>query len=307
MSLYEVVPLALIGLFAGLVGGMLGVGGSIVMIPAMTEVLGPDQHLYQAAAMIVNFFVVVPAVYQHHRAGAVDFSLVARIVPLAVAGVLAGVAISELPLFAGGNEALLRGLFGLFLFFVAASELYRALGRTAALTGSIRESAEGPARSASLDGRGRWRFAAAVALPTGLVAGILGVGGGIVAVPLQRRILRVPIRTAIANSATIIVATSLIGATAKNWAFLAEHEHNLKPLMLAAVLIPTAVLGSLVGSRLTHRAPVRLIRAAFFLLLLVAAIRLTYGALHDVSHPAAAYAAGNPGSAQAASSSVMKH
>ncbi|MCH9003289.1 MAG: TSUP family transporter, partial [Planctomycetes bacterium] len=64
----------LIGLFTGVVGGLLGVGGSIVMIPAMTEVIGPDQHLYQAAAMIVNFFVVVPAVYQHRKAGAIDMA-----------------------------------------------------------------------------------------------------------------------------------------------------------------------------------------------------------------------------------------
>ena len=58
----SLVALVVIGLLTGVVGGMLGVGGSIVLIPAMTEVLGPNQHLFQATAMIVNFFVVVPAV-----------------------------------------------------------------------------------------------------------------------------------------------------------------------------------------------------------------------------------------------------
>ena len=65
----ETVTLIIIGLFAGLLGGMLGVGGSIVILPALTEVLGPNQHTYQAAAMVVNFFVVMPAVWQHRRAG----------------------------------------------------------------------------------------------------------------------------------------------------------------------------------------------------------------------------------------------
>ena len=87
--------LALIGLLAGACGGLLGIGGGIVMIPAMTEVFGPDQHLYQAAAMIVNFFVVVPAVYQHVRAGAVDRSAVRRLIPLGPVAVVAGVALSE--------------------------------------------------------------------------------------------------------------------------------------------------------------------------------------------------------------------
>ena len=72
MTGFDLIALALIGLLAGLLGGLLGIGGSIVMIPAMTEVLGPDQHLYQAAAMTVNFFVVVPAVIRHSRAGAIS-------------------------------------------------------------------------------------------------------------------------------------------------------------------------------------------------------------------------------------------
>ncbi|MBU0719675.1 MAG: TSUP family transporter, partial [Planctomycetes bacterium] len=125
MDLLTAAILAAIGLFAGLVGGMLGVGGSIVMIPAMTELLGPDQHLYQAAALIVNFFVAAPAVYQHRRAKAIEAKTVARVVPLAAAAAFAGVAISELPVFVGRGEAYLRGLFGLFLLLVAATDLYR--------------------------------------------------------------------------------------------------------------------------------------------------------------------------------------
>ncbi|NOT00406.1 MAG: TSUP family transporter, partial [Phycisphaerales bacterium] len=65
----ETVWLGIIGLAAGLLGGLLGIGGSIVMIPAMTEVLGANQHLYQASALMVSFFVGAPALVQHLRAG----------------------------------------------------------------------------------------------------------------------------------------------------------------------------------------------------------------------------------------------
>ncbi len=280
MDPFELIAMVIIGLFAGLVGGMLGIGGSIIMIPAMTEVLGPDQHLYQAAAMIVNFFVVVPAVYQHRRANAIDSAMVARIMPLAIVGVLVGVGVSELPIFAREGEVYLRGLFGLFLLFIAGYDIYRLYRRQRGGTASQGSITQQPVRK-----QHQWRLAAAVALPTGLVAGLLGIGGGILAVPLQRRFLNVPIRTAIANSASIIVATSLIGAIVKNSAFLARHDQGATPLVLAAILIPSAVVGSLIGSRLTHRVPVVFVRVAFFVLLLLAALRLTYKAARSMSHP----------------------
>ena len=126
------------------------------------------------------------------------------------------------------------------------------------------------------------RRAALVALPTGFLAGLLGIGGGLLAVPLQRRLLRIPIRTAIANSATIIIATSLIGAFVKNYAYATWHAQWTAPLTLAAVLIPTAIVGSLGGSRLTHRLPVRAIKLAFLVLLVLASVRLMYKASQSI-------------------------
>ena len=282
MDLLEFIALVVIGLFAGLVGGMLGVGGSIVMIPAMTEVLGPNQHLYQSAAMIVNFFVVVPAVYQHRRAGAIERATVLRIVPLAAVAVLLGVGISELGFFSGEGEAYLRGLFGLFLFGVAATDLYRLLrgpGRAVGATGKPQNpNGSSPSPVTPMT----WPRVAAVALPTGLVAGLLGIGGGVLAVPLQRRLLHVPIRTAIANSATIIIATSSIGSVAKNYAYMVDHDYTMRSFLLAAILIPTAIIGSLQGSKLTHRLPLRTVKAAFLILLIIAAVRLTYKAGRDL-------------------------
>ncbi len=274
MDPVQIMELVGIGLAAGVVGGMLGVGGSIVMIPAMTEVLGPDQHLYQAAAMIVNFFVVTPAVYQHGKAHAGDRATVMRLVPLAMVAVLVGVGLSELPAFSGQGEAYLRAGFGLFLFGLCVVDLLRLFGRRPAV------APDAPSV------RPTWRFASLVAVPTGLVAGLFGVGGGVLAVPLQRRFLGVPIRNAIANSAAIIIATSLIGATAKNYAYVVEHAGSCRPLVLAATLAPTAMIGSLVGSRLTHIVPVKTVKVAFFLLLLVAAIRMIYGAFSGIGDAA---------------------
>jgi uncharacterized membrane protein YfcA len=267
----DLLQLIILGLFVGVVGGMFGVGGGIILIPALNEVLGPNQHVYQSTAMIVNLFVAIPAVYQHHRVKAIQVATVLRIVPLAIASVVAGVAVSELGVFAGRGEAYLRGLFGLFLFGCVAYDVYR-LSRRGELRSELVHAPQTPTPIP-------WRSVVAVAVPTGFASGLLGVGGGILAVPLQRRFLHISIRTAIANSAAIIVATSLVGAVAKNYAVMSTAENSRDPLLLASVLIPTAVAGSLVGSRLTHRVPVRFVKTAFNLLLLLAAVRLTQGAV----------------------------
>ncbi len=274
----------MIGLLTGLVGGMLGVGGSIVMIPAMTELLGPDQHLYQAAAMIVNFFVVVPAVYQHRRAKAIHMATISRILPLAAVSVVLGVGISELPIFAGTGEVYLRGLFGLFLLLIAVTDLYRLCRRNRNKIDTLMQGQGSslPSVAAEAPKRMQWRLAAIVAVPTGVVAGLLGVGGGIVAVPLQRRLLHVPMTAAVAGSATIIIATSLVGAIVKNYAYMTQHDGGTASLTLAAIVIPTAIVGSLIGSALTHRVPVKVVRGGFFLLLMLAALRFTYAAVCSI-------------------------
>jgi len=269
------IVLCLIGLLAGSVGGLLGVGGSIIMIPALTEFLGPNQHLYQATAMIVNFFVVVPAVIRHRRAGAIQWPAVYQLLPFALLAVVIGVGISELAFFSGRGEAYLRLLFGLFLMTVATIDLLRLI--------RPRPQPQSGDNSKPINARTGWRLAGLVAVPTGLIAGLFGIGGGLVAVPLQRRVLGIPIRRAIANSATIIIVTSLAGAFTKNYAYITQHEGRLDSLRFAAILIPTAILGSWIGATGTHRLPIRGIRIAFFLLIAAAAIRLTHRAWQDLA------------------------
>lgn len=277
---YELLLLLLIGALGGFMGGMFGVGGSVVMIPALNEALGPNQHLYQAACMIVNFFVAGPAVVQHYRAKAIDFRWVLRLVPVALVAVLAGVGISELHVFSGSGEAYLRGLFGLFLAAISGQELWRHWRRSGAQVPAIDGvGAEPPSPSPkSLSSSAKWLRAAAIALPTGFIAGLLGVGGGLIAVPMQHRLLKMPMKQAIANSAGLIVVVSAVGAIAKNMAYLKDVGAGARSTDLAAALIPTAVLFSLLGSRWLHGLPLRLVKVGFFLLLMLASVRLIHGA-----------------------------
>ncbi len=260
------VCLLITGLVAGLLGGFLGIGGSIIIIPVLTEFFGLRQHVFQAAALIINFFVAVPALRQHLSAHALHGPTLRWLVPSAVAAAVLGVACSEWRLFQGAGSAYLTGMFGVFLLAIACRDAW-ILWR-----GATESSHEASVESKPSG----WRIGLLIGLPTGFISGLLGVGGGVLAVPLQQRICKLSVRTAIANSAATIVGLSVVGAAFKHYALAIRHPDIdwHEPFRLALVLIPTAVIGATAGGRLTHILPVRFVRLAFMILLMLAGARM---------------------------------
>ncbi len=257
----ELLEQAAIGLLAGLLGGLLGVGGSIVIIPGLILYLdqtgggysGSDQHLIQAAAMICNVFVAAPSVFAHLRADAVMGSVVRALIPAALVGIVSGVAVSNSSSFARQNGAYLAMILSGFLLYVVAYNTVRLFTQTD-LEKEFDPEKKLPA----------WRVVA-VGFPMGLMAGLLGIGGGALAVPIQQLVLRLPLRRAIANSAVTIVVVSCIGAVHKNVTLPTHGIAVSASLQLAAMLIPTAMIGSYLGGRLTHRLSRRALRVIFVL------------------------------------------
>lgn len=257
--------LLILGLVAGASGGLLGIGGSTVMIPGMVVLFGSDrQHLYQASAMVVNFFVVAPAVIRHMGVGATFPSVTRWMVPSAVAGAILGVFVSERPIFRGAGQGYLQIGFGAFLIYVIAYNIFR-------IRSGVRFPKMDQAAAAKLP---KTRIVGLVGLPAGFLGGLLGVGGGLVAVPAQQIGLRIPLTNAIANSASTILWSSIVGAIVKN-SRLAEHGYTIgQSILLTLCLAPTAVIGSWYTSAKVHQWPVRVIRSAFVLLLVYCSARL---------------------------------
>ncbi len=265
---------AFIGFAAGVLGGLLGIGGSLLIIPGLILYLshtpqgygGSHQHLIQAAAMICNVFVAAPSVVSHFRAKAVMPQVLTRLVPSALAGIILGVFLTNTQLFAREKGVYLAlGLAG-FLAYEVLTNLWRLLGG-----GEIGES-DGDQAAGD-------KFYAASVVLVGLVVGVsgglLGIGGGALSVPLQQLVLRIPLRRAIANSAVTIVFVSTFGAAYKNLTLPAHGFTLSDSLRLAVMLIPTAIVGSYFGGQLTHLLPRRLLRLTFICFLSVVAW-LTY-------------------------------
>ncbi|MBN2448378.1 MAG: sulfite exporter TauE/SafE family protein [Phycisphaerae bacterium] len=272
LTVQLVLALLGIGLGAGLVGGMLGVGGGIVMIPAMWFVLGDQKfgpesfHLFKLGAIATSAVLSVPAIMRHRRAGAIVPSIARGMIPLALVGVLLGVALSSL--FVREQTLLLRRIFGGFLELVAALNLYQSWAQA------------GDERSLRDHCPVGWRarvYGPLAGFPAGVIAGLLGIGGGVWAVPAQRMALGVRLRNAIANSAVVILPVSITTALMQSVAIsrMTTLQDGAWPgFLLAACLAPGAMLGAWRGAGLTHRLPVRQLRVAFQVLLAIAGLRL---------------------------------
>lgn len=274
MTGLETVVLALVGSIAGILGGLLGIGGSIVMIPTMLLLFGTrhgpeSQHLYQAAAMIVNFFVAGSSAYKHYKAGAMLWPTLRMLIPIAIIGSITGVWISNWKMFSGDGTIWLSRIFGLFLFYVMLHNLW----------GLYKGKRKGDTVTPPGDEIGGWR-AAVVGIPVGLSGGLLGIGGGIMAVPLQQILLRIPLQRAIANSSLCIVFVATFGAIAKNYT-LSQHVGPdglpfalMESIGIAVILIPTAFAGAYLGAYLTHTMSLGWLRVVFACLMFYGGMKL---------------------------------
>jgi len=269
LDVLSVFLIALLGLIAGLGGGLLGVGGSVIMIPGLVLLFGQNvhagfnQHLYQAGAMIVNIFVAIAATWRHRQARAIVPDVLRGMLPAAVAAILAGVWVSNWPMFSGaGGPVMLGRVLAVFLIYVIVVNTRRMFRKPRPVDVPIDLTHVTTPRTIG------------VGLAMGFIAGLLGVGGGAIAVPLQQIVLKLRLRNCIANSAAVMCISSILGAIYKN-ATLPAHDLAIgHSVTLAALLAPTAIVGAFVGGKLTHVLPVRGVRLAFILLMIAAAWKM---------------------------------
>ncbi|MFN0131297.1 MAG: sulfite exporter TauE/SafE family protein [Phycisphaerales bacterium] len=253
---------SLIGLGAGIIGGLAGIGGSMVMLPGLAFTFGyhdrahSEHHVYMAAAMGVNVVVAVFATRTHRKAGAVRTELVKRVMPAMIAAIIAGVLLSNLL----AGRALSLGLAG-FIAAYCILNLYRIV-RPRPTDMALVERTSAPTL-------------ASIGAVSGFVGGLLGLGGGVVMVPLLQVVARIRLRAAIATSSAAMVASAAIGAIIKLATLRATHNHSpTEALLLFAAMSPGAVIGGTAGAALAHRLPLAWVRAIVSIVLLVAAVRL---------------------------------
>lgn len=78
----------LMGLFGGILSGLLGVGGGVVLVPMMVLLLGITQHTAQGISMLVIIPTSLAAIYQLHKANLVNYRMAVWLAAGAIAGAL---------------------------------------------------------------------------------------------------------------------------------------------------------------------------------------------------------------------------
>jgi uncharacterized membrane protein YfcA len=122
--MWEIVLAAALGVVAGVLAGLFGVGGGILFVPTLTFTLGLTQLHAEATSLLAIIPTVLAGTWRQQRYGNVHWRPALVIGVAAIAGVEGGVALAEaLP------EHALRRLFGLLMILVAAQVAWRVRRR----------------------------------------------------------------------------------------------------------------------------------------------------------------------------------
>ncbi len=221
---------AFVGFVAGFAGGLFGVGGGIILVPMLTGMLALSQHEAHDTSLAAIGATALAGIVVYGLAGHVAWlpALVMSVASVFTARWGARLASRT------SREGLTGG-FALFMIIVAARILWKApVGTTEhALTGLI-------GIAASLG----------VGAAVGLLAGFMGVGGGIIAVPALTLLFGMSQQMAQGTSLALILVTAPVGA----W----EHDRLGN---VARPLLPGLAAGALIGSPLASWAAQRLPQA----------------------------------------------
>jgi hypothetical protein len=280
----QLLLLAAGGFGAGAFGSLLGLGGGILIVPLLTVGFGVP---FREAVGISLVCVIVTSsaaagVYLERHTANLRLGMLLEVFT-ATGALLGGLVAFALP------ERVLAGLFAALLAWTALSMLRR--GRVEAGPRSPADPVEEPgaARSAGGDpdpaspsladeiaGPGyrprRLGAGAGGSLGAGMLSALLGVGGGVVKVPLMHLVMGVPLKVATATS------NLMIGVTAAASAVVYLVRGGIDPYIAG----PTAVgvfAGALVGSRLAARIDVRILRLLFVGVLALTAAQMALRAL----------------------------
>ncbi len=260
MSMIEILLRALVGLVAGGVGGLAGLGGSIIMIPALAMFWGysdeekTEQHIYMAAAMVVNVVVALSSSVLHQKKGAARRDVLMALIPSMAGGMILGVFLS--------SES--KGSWSLYAFagFIWLYCIYNVIT-------TIKKIPDYPESNTSPTG---WKMVM-VGLIVGTISGYLGIGGGILLVPLLS-LTKLPLRHAIAGSAGAMWISSIIGASMKFYTLPGLGLSVVDALYFALPMGAGALVGAYLGAMLAHKLRLPHLKLIIALILAVASVKM---------------------------------
>lgn len=258
------VILALTGIAVGFGQGFLGVGGSFIMVPVVYWLftamgISPDIAIKLAfgSSLFVVFPTAISGVLTHMRKGAVWWKAGIILGMCGTIGAITGSTIASQFLTVG----ILKPTFGLAV----------ALGAIWMVRGKLPEVAEDLKEKPTI--WVCWGF------PIGVISGLLGIGGGIIMVPVMAMGLKLSMHRAVGTSLAMMIFTSFGGVI--GYLINGLSVPDLPPFSLGYVNIPvwaclalTSIPVAQIGARTAHRLPATQLRYIFIAVMFYVALRM---------------------------------
>ncbi|MFH1877602.1 MAG: sulfite exporter TauE/SafE family protein [Candidatus Omnitrophota bacterium] len=250
MEKRDIGKLLAVGVVSGFFSAALGIGGGVIMVPALLFYLKYDIKEavgVSLASIVPGAFVGVLTYFFMHSLN-VDLRNVFFIVCGSVAGARAGVWLAGRV-----NAVVLRRMFAFILFFTGLK-----------LAGVI-DLPAGTVTDAGLP-----LFLVLLGGAAGLSSGLFGIGGGVIMVPVLNLFFGLSMHEAIGTSLAVIVPTSLAGA------WFHKRAGNMK-LDAVMFILPAVLAGAVSGALVSDKMPDAVLKFIFGVLLILCAVKLFRG------------------------------
>lgn len=253
-----------VGAVAGVLAGLLGIGGGLVIVPMMVFCLTRQgiphefiMHLALGTSMASIVFTAVSSFYAHHKRGAVHWNIVRQITPGILVGTFLGTCIASRL-----STDFLKGFFVIFIYYVAVQML----------------TDKKPKPTRTLPGI---TAMFGVGNIIGAVSSLVGIGGGTLSVPFMVW-CNIAVHNAIGTSAAIgfpIAIAGTVGYVVNGLRVAGLPDYSLGYVYLPALagLVCASVLTAPAGVLLAHSLPVARLKRVFAVLLLAVGTRMLLG------------------------------
>lgn len=277
MPLLQIALLILGGVAAGTFGALFGLGGGIVMVPILVVALDVPMHNAIATSLVTVIATSSAATSRNVREGLANLRLGVTLEIATVAGAIVG----------GSVAGLLpaRHLMLLFAATLVALSVLMARGRDAGgisaeelgdgvVFGPLDASYHDPTLARDVTyGVRRLPVAMSVSGVAGVLSGLLGIGGGVLKVPVLALYCGVPMKAAAATS------NAMIGVTAMASVFVYFGRGEVLPLVTAASVLGI-IGGAMAGTWISARTNPAALRRWFAVVMVLIAAQMVWKVLH---------------------------
>jgi len=245
------------GLIAGTLGGLLGIGGCVIMLPALVFLFGYPLPLAIGTTITAVILTATSGAIGHIRLRNVDSST-AKVV--SVSGAIGALAGSVIFLYISRDIWLLSIILGLAFLYVSIRMVYEGILRRKV---EEREGREVPGHNS---------LKAMIGFLVGIITGVVGLGGGYALVPSFIYILNSPVKIAVGTSLASFISMAVVSGAFKLYQGVVD--------VIAAVFLGIGtIIGAQIGARLTRIFPSWTIKAVFGFIFLYVSIKFIFQGL----------------------------